>query len=160
MFADNAQSEYNFITAFFGMHSTLLVPETRTPSLFSPSPSITPRANSSRAASESGRESTIDGLDKEDRATVAPIEESLTGKTSVAETAATSTADKNDKMVKAVVDGLWKNVMDPAQEYVQVSISVSRSLYMAESLIQRYDRTSSRLYFHRRMHLGLCLYWQ
>lgn len=104
---------------FFGTHSTLSVPEARTPSLFSASASSVSQP-SSRAPSEAGALSAVDGAE----AIQATRENKVPGKEGVAGSVRSTNAgadEKSDKMARAVVEGLWKSVMEPAQEYTQVS---------------------------------------
>ncbi|GAA5823300.1 hypothetical protein JCM3770_002190 [Rhodotorula araucariae] len=91
--ADNAASEHAFLTAFFGQHSTL--------DLLSPLPS--PAAPVPGAGL---RRSETNG--------------SLRSAAAPSESARTALAGERDEMMqRAVVDALWKSVMDPALEYTR-----------------------------------------
>ncbi|ORY80211.1 Sac2 family-domain-containing protein [Leucosporidium creatinivorum] len=114
--ADNAQTEYSFVSSFFGQHSTLAVPEARTPSLFS--------STTGSWTSESGQGTTVAGGAAGEEGSVkgvAGVAESESGRTSVAGSGATSREakeEKEEKLKRAVVEGVWKSIMEPAQEYV------------------------------------------
>ncbi|KAM0754633.1 hypothetical protein T439DRAFT_321664 [Meredithblackwellia eburnea MCA 4105] len=118
---DNAETEYSFIAAFFGQHSSLAPmadrPESPNPGLFSP-----PSGGTSFADEMDGAESVLG---------------SEAGKASIAGST-WSKDDRGDKLRKAVVEGLWKSVMEPAQEYSRNFASAlvdSTSLPSATSLL-------------------------
>ena len=116
--ADNAQSEYAFVSTFFGQHSTLHVPEPRTPSLF---------------ASSNGSSWTLadrdDSSSRKDNATAlrarpSLVPESESGRTSVSGSArpgGVATGEREERARNEAVDTIWKSVMEPAQEYSLVS---------------------------------------
>ena len=113
---DNAETEHTFISTFFGQHSSLPVLPTSSPTLFSEPSSETPSEASVRAPSirepsalDRDRQSSVDG-------------ESIFGSESgrsVGGTPATK-KERGEKLRKAVVDGIWKSILEPAQEYVRV----------------------------------------
>ncbi|KWU46667.1 Vps52-domain-containing protein [Rhodotorula sp. JG-1b] len=132
--ASNAASEYAFISAFFGQHSTLEVGSTSANSQFD---GMRRRSSASASASASvlgsairERERSVD-VDSDGGQTVgAPrqtaaasaaatpglrrMASSVSGTTSLH-----SRAVQEEKVQRVVVDGLWKQVMEPALEYTR-----------------------------------------
>ncbi|KAK4704423.1 vacuolar protein sorting-associated protein 52, partial [Phenoliferia sp. Uapishka_3] len=100
---DSAETEYSFLSNFFGQHSTLSVttPRPEAPAFFSPTPSEHPRDDAD------GGESVV---------------ESELGKTSMTGSLL-SKEERGDILRKTVVEGLWKSVLEPAQEYSRNFIS-------------------------------------
>ena len=94
--ADNSETEYNFVSTFFGQHSTLDV--TRSPhsrSLFANgTPSVVSEGHDTESVlgSEAGNSSFEGGQTREER---------------------------KEKLRRAVVDGVWKSIMEPALEYIR-----------------------------------------
>lgn len=95
---DNAETEYSFITTFFGQHSSLSVPSSRSesPPLFAPLPD---------RSRDDGEGESVSGSDA--------------GKTSITGSLM-SRDERGEKLRRAVVEGLWKSVLEPAQEYAKV----------------------------------------
>ncbi|BGP36679.1 Vacuolar protein sorting-associated protein 52 [Rhodotorula kratochvilovae] len=93
--ADNAAAEHAFLSSFFGQHSTL--------DLLSPSPSPAPTPAPGAGLRRSATNGSL-------RSAAAPPSES-------ARTA--GAGERDEKMQRAVVDALWKSVMDPALEYTR-----------------------------------------
>lgn len=132
--ASNAASEYAFISTFFGQHSTLEVGSTSSNSQFD---GMRRRSSASASASASGlgsaiheRERSVD-VDSDGGQTVGAARQpaaatpglrrmasSVSGTTSLH-----SRAVQEEKVQRVVVDGLWKQVMEPALEYTRVRIS-------------------------------------
>lgn len=114
--ASNSSSEYTFLSTFFGQHSTLDLP---------PSRSATPLPLLHGAESTSGGTTTrgssvvdegVNGL-----GTAQPQSES--GRTIGPEREAErerEMKEKEGRTARVVVDGLWKTVMEPALEYARV----------------------------------------
>ena len=142
--ASNAASEYAFISTFFGQHSTLEVGSTSSNNQFD---GMRRRSSASASASASvlgsaihERERSVD-VDSDGGQTVgAPrqtaaasaaatpglrrMASSVSGTTSLH-----SRAVQEEKVQRVVVDGLWKQVMEPALEYTRVRVSRLTSLF-------------------------------
>lgn len=94
--ADNSESEYEFVNTFFGQHSSLDVTRsTHSNSLLAGGSSIGAGSdrgdNDSVLGSEAGNSSFEGGLSRDER---------------------------KERLRRTVIDGLWKSIMEPAQEYV------------------------------------------
>ncbi|KAL8281183.1 hypothetical protein RQP46_006541 [Phenoliferia psychrophenolica] len=99
---DNAETEHAFIASFFGQHSilTVVTPRPESPTLFSPTPSEPPpRAGGDQDGGES-------------------VGGSEAGRAS-ASGSMVSKEERGEKLRRTVIDGLWKSVMEPAQEYAR-----------------------------------------
>ncbi|GAA5917089.1 hypothetical protein JCM6882_009491 [Rhodosporidiobolus microsporus] len=134
--ADNASSEYAFLSAFFGQHSSLDLPAASSSSSLAGAASRAPGLETIRSEGEGGGRTTRGTSEASDsfsgrplppRAAAAPAAaaaapQSESGKT-VTSVAAREREkverEKDERAQRAVVDGLWKGVMEPALEYAR-----------------------------------------
>ncbi|SCV68569.1 BQ2448_690 [Microbotryum intermedium] len=127
--SDNAETEYAFLSTFFGTHSSLNVSEPRTPSLFAAeggSGSKVPGAGDTSTASwisVTGRgQGTRTPLGEDDSGSQFDLalksDSGLSMSTSNWMTT-TMREEKSGRLNRTVVEGLWKLVMEPAQEYIR-----------------------------------------
>lgn len=130
---DNAEAEYAFLTTFFGHHSDLPVLPARSapPSPFGPtaahglrSPSINP--SSPTNGRNARRESIIDLNRFEERAESNDEISENGSAQSQGERSFIDREVRGEKLRKAVVDALWKSIMEPAQEYSRVRFCFNR----------------------------------
>lgn len=134
---DNAETEYEFLTTFFGQHSDLpslptisraASPITRS---FSSSSLVIPSRSNSLAL-VSGSISPPSGKRRDSMIDVNRFEREIADDASSDENSADRATmireAKADKLRKTVIDLLWKSIMEPAQEYSKVSRSISLRL--------------------------------
>lgn len=107
---DNAESEYEFVTAFFGNHSSLpLLPQRASP------PTLFSTLSSSNLSSPAFRSLELDALSSVDGSEWGNPRNSIDGEVRV--------DPRGIKLKKSIVDGIWKSIMEPAQEYSRVRLS-------------------------------------
>ncbi|GAA5971384.1 hypothetical protein JCM21900_004314 [Sporobolomyces salmonicolor] len=115
--ADNATSEYTFLLSFFGTHSAL--PSSASPrssSTGSGTPSVLRKLGSSASVSTLGESV---GVGAEEASELGKTTGVAAGGLAAPGDEKGKERDKDDKMRSAVVDGLWRSVMEPALEYIQ-----------------------------------------
>lgn len=123
---DNAESEYTFISDFFGHHSSLpLLPKRASPTLLQ-SPSHSSRSTTSNT-SPTLPTIVLPGNEVEERNQTEARRSSLDdgsewGSERLGSSSRAATDGRSVKLTKTVVDGIWKNVMEPALEYARVSL--------------------------------------
>ncbi|CEQ42130.1 SPOSA6832_03907, partial [Sporobolomyces salmonicolor] len=121
--ADNATSEYTFLLSFFGTHSAL--PSSASPhssSTGSRTPPVLRKLGSSASVSTLGESA---GVGAEEASEIGKTASVAAGGLAAPGDEKGKERDKDDKMRSAVVDGLWRSVMEPALEYIQVRTSSS-----------------------------------
>lgn len=117
---DNAETEHSFVATFFGQHSVL--------------PPPTPRSESQSRFSPPLPDPPRDEADGES------VGGSEAGKTSVTGSII-GREERGEKLLKAVIEGLWKSVMEPAQEYARARLFQS-SVAGAQAYASWAHRTS------------------
>lgn len=121
---DNAESEYAFISEFFGHHSSLpLLPKRASPTLLSSS------SHSSRSTPSNTSPTlptiVLPGNDVEERSETGARRSSLDdgsewGSDRLGGSSRATSDGRSVKLRRTVVDGIWKSVMEPALEYARV----------------------------------------
>ncbi|SCZ90581.1 BZ3500_MvSof-1268-A1-R1_Chr1-3g02079 [Microbotryum saponariae] len=128
--SDNAETEYAFLSTFFGTHSSLNVNEPRTPSLFAAegaNGAKVPRAGDTSTASwisvsGPGQAGTRTPLDEDESGSQFELELKSNSGLSMSTSnwmTTTTREEKSGRLNRTVVEGLWKLVMEPAQEYMR-----------------------------------------
>ncbi|KDE05415.1 hypothetical protein MVLG_04210 [Microbotryum lychnidis-dioicae p1A1 Lamole] len=128
--SDNAETEYAFLSTFFGTHSSLNVNEPRTPSLFAAeggNGAKVPGAGDTSTASwisvsGPGQAGTRTPLGEDESGSQFELElKSNSGLSmSISNWMTTTTREeKSGRLNRTVVGGLWKLIMEPAQEYMR-----------------------------------------
>lgn len=112
--ASNASTEYSFLSAFFGNHSTLDLHPTMSRTATQASERTLRRSTTSGSLASATSAAAPRGTDGENGRAGTP---SVAG--SVA-TVASRDRQQDEKAQRATVDALWKGVMDPALEYSRV----------------------------------------
>lgn len=109
---ENAQTEYAFVSEFFGQHSEIPVLQSRSPALPS-SGTSTPDLIS--------RESSIAGDRFEKRGSDAgSVYGSESGRSSLL--GLSSKEERGEKLRKTMIESVWRSIMEPALEYTRVRL--------------------------------------
>lgn len=120
---DNAATEHAFVATFFGQHSAIPI----LPSDRSQSPSLFPaRYDKFSTSAPTSREPSEYGQANEVPRSNFDNESVLGSEFGGPSLRGLSKEERQEKLRMTVVDTVWKSIMEPAQEYVQVcSISFS-----------------------------------
>ncbi|SGY33694.1 BQ5605_C002g01528 [Microbotryum silenes-dioicae] len=128
--SDNAETEYAFLSTFFGTHSSLNVNEPRTPSLFAAeggNGAKVPGAGDTSTASwisvsGPGQAGTRTPLGEDESGSQFELELKSNSGLSMSTSnwmTTTTREEKSGRLNRTVVGGLWKLIMEPAQEYMR-----------------------------------------